>query len=250
MCSLGENCKHSHDLVAYMKERLADPLDFSDEPCPVFKQLGQCPFGVRCHFFRAHTDEGGKQIVAEAATLPVQVNVLSRDVLIGMLDRRYIVIPRRNATSDELSFISSALRKKVHKFPRAEEQYRELQKYLESTADAASRGEKSEVAVVDASVEQPASIDVNGAIEESQPVASVEEEQLAVGAVIIDTKSEAKIKKVVSYMRHVTKMHFIMIPLHSVHRLARQVVLGPADDGRQSSIPTPLQEAWCGRDLR
>ncbi|KAK6094494.1 tRNA-dihydrouridine synthase 3 [Batrachochytrium dendrobatidis] len=60
-CNLGSNCKYSHDIQAYLAEKEPDlgPV------CPQFALLGECKFGIKCRFSKAHTDAEGNQMVAE-----------------------------------------------------------------------------------------------------------------------------------------------------------------------------------------
>lgn len=60
------NCKHDHDLAAFMASRPADikralpatpddltPVETS-QTCPVFLSLGACPYGFKCRFGESH----------------------------------------------------------------------------------------------------------------------------------------------------------------------------------------------------
>ncbi|KAJ1330602.1 hypothetical protein BSLG_009054 [Batrachochytrium salamandrivorans] len=69
-CPLGDQCRYSHDVSAYL---LAKGPDLGTV-CPQFELLGECKFGIKCRFSGAHTNAEGMQVVKDV--------VLSEDVFV------------------------------------------------------------------------------------------------------------------------------------------------------------------------
>lgn len=59
-CHYGaDNCKFSHDVDAYLKEKPAD----NPGMCPVWEKNGYCPAGVKCRWLGSHYDKEKKKLV-------------------------------------------------------------------------------------------------------------------------------------------------------------------------------------------
>ncbi|KAI8985100.1 hypothetical protein BDB01DRAFT_850160 [Pilobolus umbonatus] len=61
VCPYGLECKLSHDLESYLKIK---PADIGTR-CVQFELFGRCPYGYKCRYMGAHTDEKGRMIVNE-----------------------------------------------------------------------------------------------------------------------------------------------------------------------------------------
>ena len=178
-------CKKGHDIQEFL--RLRRPDESLEGPCVVFDELGKCPYGLRCFFYRNHTDAEGNQIVRPDART-------QRDVQLNVLDRE----------------ISNALRKKTYDFSEAEKVYAHLQEYLKATAgDPGKSTHGAAMEVVPAAVAPSASVDQGSTaimeavtettvveLESEKKDSPVAVEEPAVGPIIIDTFQERKLKKV------------------------------------------------------
>ncbi|KAI8334759.1 hypothetical protein BC941DRAFT_495544 [Chlamydoabsidia padenii] len=60
-CGFGENCRFSHELEQYLKEK---PADLGDR-CVQFELFGKCQRGYKCRYLNAHLDENKKLVVNE-----------------------------------------------------------------------------------------------------------------------------------------------------------------------------------------
>ncbi|QPG74479.1 hypothetical protein FOA43_001809 [Brettanomyces nanus] len=59
-CNYGvENCKFSHDVEAYLAQK---PEDLPGE-CPVWKEFGYCPSGLKCRWLGSHYDKEKKVLI-------------------------------------------------------------------------------------------------------------------------------------------------------------------------------------------
>ncbi|TPX63596.1 hypothetical protein SpCBS45565_g06510 [Spizellomyces sp. 'palustris'] len=66
-CEKGKNCRWSHDIDAYLANKEED----LGPNCPQFDLFGQCKYGIKCRFAKAHTDTEGKMIVDKEKTASI-----------------------------------------------------------------------------------------------------------------------------------------------------------------------------------
>ncbi|KND01319.1 tRNA dihydrouridine synthase DUS3 [Spizellomyces punctatus DAOM BR117] len=66
-CEKGKNCRWSHDIDAYLANKGED----LGPNCPQFDLFGQCKYGIKCRFAKAHTDNEGKMIVDKEKTASI-----------------------------------------------------------------------------------------------------------------------------------------------------------------------------------
>lgn len=90
ICSFGEKCKFSHDVIKFLESR---PHSI-DGKCYVFEMYGKCPFGVTCLFADQHMQIDSvseTQLETEKTTndQPRVKNVLSKDLQIKLRKKEY-----------------------------------------------------------------------------------------------------------------------------------------------------------------
>ncbi|CAO3693688.1 hypothetical protein G6F70_001856 [Rhizopus microsporus] len=94
-CKIGEKCRFSHDLEAYLA---AKPADIGNR-CVNFDLFGKCPYGYKCRFLSAHLDENKKLIVDEkkmAENNVYTINGISHETQVA-LNRSKYKFPRTEA---------------------------------------------------------------------------------------------------------------------------------------------------------
>ncbi|KAJ1642647.1 tRNA-dihydrouridine(47) synthase [NAD(P)(+)]-like protein [Coemansia asiatica] len=82
-CSFGDKCTFSHDVASYMASKEPD----LGPRCIIFDTYGQCRYGLRCRFAKAHTDAEHRQIKDEEkvnAQILYAHNDFSRDLMIQL----------------------------------------------------------------------------------------------------------------------------------------------------------------------
>lgn len=60
-CIKGESCNYSHDLDAYLDQKVPD----LEGVCPVWQALGYCPLSVKCRWLNSHFDKATKTLVTK-----------------------------------------------------------------------------------------------------------------------------------------------------------------------------------------
>ncbi|CEJ00547.1 hypothetical protein RMCBS344292_14600 [Rhizopus microsporus] len=94
-CKIGEKCRFSHDLEAYLA---AKPADIGNR-CINFDLFGKCSYGYKCRFLSAHLDENKKLIVDEKKMAENNVyttNGISHETQVA-LNRSKYKFPRTEA---------------------------------------------------------------------------------------------------------------------------------------------------------
>ncbi|CEG80434.1 Putative tRNA-dihydrouridine synthase 3 (Fragment) [Rhizopus microsporus] len=94
-CKIGEKCRFSHDLEAYLA---AKPADIGNR-CVNFDLFGKCSYGYKCRFLSAHLDENKKLIVDEKKMAENNVyttNGISHETQVA-LNRSKYKFPRTEA---------------------------------------------------------------------------------------------------------------------------------------------------------
>ncbi|ORE08123.1 FMN-linked oxidoreductase [Rhizopus microsporus var. microsporus] len=94
-CKIGEKCRFSHDLEAYLA---AKPADIGNR-CVNFDLFGKCSYGYKCRFLSAHMDENKKLIVDEkkmAENNVYTINGISHETQVA-LNRSKYKFPRTEA---------------------------------------------------------------------------------------------------------------------------------------------------------
>ncbi|KAK7444511.1 tRNA-dihydrouridine synthase 3 [Stygiomarasmius scandens] len=117
VCEFGEECRHSHDIPAYLEAKPADlrfptVAEVLDAPktsgeteptsgpiiCPVFEEFGECKYGFKCRYLSAHVrkdDSGNLTLVvdedkrANAALNANEANYITPDVQKLLRTKKY-----------------------------------------------------------------------------------------------------------------------------------------------------------------
>jgi tRNA-dihydrouridine synthase 3 len=86
-CPLGESCKFTHDVPAFLTTR---PRDISDS-CPLFEATGRCKYGLLCRFGSAHIKDGQNSVNEELASKPQpqSMNILDKEVQVKLRKKKY-----------------------------------------------------------------------------------------------------------------------------------------------------------------
>ncbi|KAF9992033.1 tRNA-dihydrouridine(47) synthase [NAD(P)(+)]-like protein [Entomortierella chlamydospora] len=82
-CEKGESCKFNHDIKKYLD---AKEKDLGDR-CPNFDIYGECHYGYKCRFLKAHMDADGNLVKDEekmARVEPQSLNVFSHDLTLQL----------------------------------------------------------------------------------------------------------------------------------------------------------------------
>ncbi|KAF9093352.1 tRNA-dihydrouridine(47) synthase [NAD(P)(+)]-like protein [Mortierella sp. AM989] len=82
-CEKGESCKFNHDIKKYLE---AKEKDLGDR-CPNFDIYGECHYGYKCRFLKAHMDAEGNLVKDEekmAKVEPQSLNVFSHDLTLQL----------------------------------------------------------------------------------------------------------------------------------------------------------------------
>lgn len=90
-----ENCRYSHDLASFMKER---PVDLPGT-CPSFALYNFCKMGALCRYGSVHINpETGENIIKEGTEIveePDPINVLDKDIQVQLRKNKYPFITAR-----------------------------------------------------------------------------------------------------------------------------------------------------------
>ncbi|KAF9361704.1 tRNA-dihydrouridine(47) synthase [NAD(P)(+)]-like protein [Mortierella sp. AD094] len=82
-CEKGESCKFNHDIKKYLD---AKEKDLGDR-CPNFDIYGECHYGYKCRYLKAHMDADGNLVKDEekmARVEPQSLNVFSHDLTLQL----------------------------------------------------------------------------------------------------------------------------------------------------------------------
>ena len=53
-CDFEDSCKYCHNIEEYLSSKLPEVDSSFFKTCPIFKQYGHCPMGVKCKFLSSH----------------------------------------------------------------------------------------------------------------------------------------------------------------------------------------------------
>ncbi|KAI8820524.1 zinc finger dihydrouridine synthase [Fimicolochytrium jonesii] len=84
-CSFGVNCKHSHDVEAYLA---AKGPDLGTE-CPVYSLFGKCKYGYKCRFAGAHMTPDGKLTEDTAKVAAVSEKEIFKNIIDVDFQRKF-----------------------------------------------------------------------------------------------------------------------------------------------------------------